>query len=371
MTMMLLVFFSTLVELDSVLHNFPGSKMQPPSKAQKISGNAKAKPHHAEEALIRNNSSNKPESEINGGLSHNGPSSPLRDNKRKYGAVNKFNQGVETELQSYKEGGIRGTGVGPNNDELQNENHPRSLPEAERSSLNGPATIRIWKGRFEVLNIELLNIEPRARICNICEGFRAYPPARVSRKAYEFSEQIDGVMQFKLHPRRLDGSFFMWGVYRESVSQGNETTSEAHDSRHSKGKGKKETSMDVGDGQNRKMDRIRNLMQRKCKLISSLGVLGRGKTELIVDFAPLSPIEGKKDILQRAKGVSKGSADRSAKQKANDLALAHYLETDLADMSDEGDQRVESRSATQAPHQKELRDTQQTIPPGQREECTR
>ncbi|PHT47593.1 Factor of DNA methylation 1 [Capsicum baccatum] len=37
-----------------------------------------------------------------------------------------------------------------------------------------------------------------------------------------------------------------------------------------------------------------------------------------------------KDLLQHATGVSKGSANRSAKQKANHLALAQYLETDLA-----------------------------------------
>jgi len=37
-----------------------------------------------------------------------------------------------------------------------------------------------------------------------------------------------------------------------------------------------------------------------------------------------------KDLLQHASGVGKGSANRSAKQKANHLALAKYLETDLA-----------------------------------------
>ncbi|KAK7294009.1 hypothetical protein RJT34_16892 [Clitoria ternatea] len=37
-----------------------------------------------------------------------------------------------------------------------------------------------------------------------------------------------------------------------------------------------------------------------------------------------------KDLLQHASGVGKGSANRSAKQKANHIALAKYLETDLA-----------------------------------------
>lgn len=41
-----------------------------------------------------------------------------------------------------------------------------------------------------------------------------------------------------------------------------------------------------------------------------------------------------KDLLQHASGVGKGSANRSAKQKANHLALAKYLETDLASEAD-------------------------------------
>lgn len=41
-----------------------------------------------------------------------------------------------------------------------------------------------------------------------------------------------------------------------------------------------------------------------------------------------------KDLLQHASGVGKGSANRSAKQKANHLALARYLEIDLANESD-------------------------------------
>ncbi|MCL7045875.1 hypothetical protein MKW94_005185 [Papaver nudicaule] len=42
-----------------------------------------------------------------------------------------------------------------------------------------------------------------------------------------------------------------------------------------------------------------------------------------------------KDLLQHASGVGKGSANRSAMQKVNHLALAKYLETDLADASTE------------------------------------
>lgn len=42
-----------------------------------------------------------------------------------------------------------------------------------------------------------------------------------------------------------------------------------------------------------------------------------------------------KDLLQHASGVGKGSANRSAMQKVNHLALAKYLESDLADASSE------------------------------------
>ncbi|OWM69571.1 factor of DNA methylation 1-like [Punica granatum] len=41
-----------------------------------------------------------------------------------------------------------------------------------------------------------------------------------------------------------------------------------------------------------------------------------------------------KDLLQHASGVAKGAAHRSAKQKANHLALAKYLEIDLANEAD-------------------------------------
>ncbi|CAL9010807.1 unnamed protein product [Prunus brigantina] len=42
-----------------------------------------------------------------------------------------------------------------------------------------------------------------------------------------------------------------------------------------------------------------------------------------------------KDLFQHASGVGKGSANRSAKQKANHLALAIYLENDLASEADQ------------------------------------
>lgn len=42
-----------------------------------------------------------------------------------------------------------------------------------------------------------------------------------------------------------------------------------------------------------------------------------------------------KDLLQHASGVSKGAATRRAKQKANHLALALYLESDLANEAEQ------------------------------------
>ncbi|CAN1797809.1 Factor of DNA methylation 1 [Linum perenne] len=42
-----------------------------------------------------------------------------------------------------------------------------------------------------------------------------------------------------------------------------------------------------------------------------------------------------KELLQHASGVGKGAASRSGKQKANHLALAKYLEVDLADLVNE------------------------------------
>nr|GMD30609.1 factor of DNA methylation 1 [Ipomoea batatas] len=47
-----------------------------------------------------------------------------------------------------------------------------------------------------------------------------------------------------------------------------------------------------------------------------------------------------KDLLQHATGVGKGSANRSVKQKANHVALAKYLEIDLADEAEPLPQRA-------------------------------
>lgn len=54
-----------------------------------------------------------------------------------------------------------------------------------------------------------------------------------------------------------------------------------------------------------------------------------------------------KDLLQHASGVAKGSANRSAKQKANHLALAKYLEAELASEADQTQQLVISKPVPQ------------------------
>ncbi|KAK6915074.1 Zinc finger-XS domain, partial [Dillenia turbinata] len=61
-----------------------------------------------------------------------------------------------------------------------------------------------------------------------------------------------------------------------------------------------------------------------------------------------------RDLLQHAAGVSRGSKNRSAKEKANHLALAHYLETDLVDMLEEDCWTVESRPVPEAPERDTL-----------------
>lgn len=61
-----------------------------------------------------------------------------------------------------------------------------------------------------------------------------------------------------------------------------------------------------------------------------------------------------KDLLQHATGVSKGSANRSAKQKANHLALATYLETELANEAEPQPQRVSKPATTAASEKNEL-----------------
>ncbi|XP_057963271.1 uncharacterized protein LOC131154482 isoform X6 [Malania oleifera] len=95
-------------------------------------------------------------------------------------------------------GGNFCSGTCPSNIEASNiEVQERTLqnisPNLRENRQNGPAAEVIWKGSFEVLG-------PNVNV-GLCEGFIAHPPAKVSRKAYEFSKQIAGVLLFKLHPR--------------------------------------------------------------------------------------------------------------------------------------------------------------------------
>ncbi|KAK6921910.1 hypothetical protein RJ641_012417 [Dillenia turbinata] len=82
-----------------------------------------------------------------------------------------------------------GTGVGPNNDEVQDEN----------SLSIGPAQMVIWKGMFDIANIT-----PEGHLCRSCEGFVAHPAAIIACKAFDFSKQISGVIKLKLYPRSHD-----------------------------------------------------------------------------------------------------------------------------------------------------------------------
>lgn len=61
-----------------------------------------------------------------------------------------------------------------------------------------------------------------------------------------------------------------------------------------------------------------------------------------------------KDLLQHATGVSKGSANRNAKQKANHLALAEYLESELANEAEPQPQRVTAPVITDKSKQNEV-----------------
>ncbi|KAI6689836.1 hypothetical protein NL676_026664 [Syzygium grande] len=61
-----------------------------------------------------------------------------------------------------------------------------------------------------------------------------------------------------------------------------------------------------------------------------------------------------KELYQHAAGVGTGSVNRSGKQKANHLALAKYLETDLASEADQAPQPVVPQPAAQTPQQEEV-----------------
>ncbi|KAJ4974316.1 hypothetical protein NE237_007490 [Protea cynaroides] len=55
---------------------------------------------------------------------------------------------------------------------------------------NLPALAFTWKGSFEIVDMSSCS--------HFYDGFRAHPPGKISRKAYEFSKKMPGVLQFKL-----------------------------------------------------------------------------------------------------------------------------------------------------------------------------
>ncbi|CAL5361604.1 unnamed protein product [Camellia sinensis] len=61
-----------------------------------------------------------------------------------------------------------------------------------------------------------------------------------------------------------------------------------------------------------------------------------------------------KELLQHASGVGKGSANRSAKQKANHLALAMYLEIDLVDEAEQPQCVIEPAPVAEKSEQNDL-----------------
>ncbi|XP_042497003.1 uncharacterized protein LOC122075876 isoform X2 [Macadamia integrifolia] len=63
-----------------------------------------------------------------------------------------------------------------------------SLMEEDRENL--PALDCTWKGSFEILDMYSCS--------HFYDGFQAHPPGKVSRKAYEFSKKMSGILQFKL-----------------------------------------------------------------------------------------------------------------------------------------------------------------------------
>ncbi|XP_057956145.1 uncharacterized protein LOC131149581 isoform X2 [Malania oleifera] len=70
---------------------------------------------------------------------------------------------------------------------------PSLLYELEKDLVYFPAKRAIWKGSFKIPDI----VGP----CDFYDVFRAHPPARALRKAFEFSKQMPQVLHFKLLAR--------------------------------------------------------------------------------------------------------------------------------------------------------------------------
>ncbi|GMY25853.1 hypothetical protein FCV25MIE_21095 [Fagus crenata] len=81
----------------------------------------------------------------------------------------------------------------PSKHEIQTRNPPMIMSKNRKFPPNGPALEIIWMGSFEVLD--------HAPDERFYDGFLAHLPVKVSRKVYEFSKKIAGVLQFQLHSR--------------------------------------------------------------------------------------------------------------------------------------------------------------------------
>ncbi|KAJ7954158.1 RING/FYVE/PHD zinc finger superfamily protein [Quillaja saponaria] len=94
--------------------------------------------------------------------------------------------------------GLNREGAVTNNSEIK----MAILSTSQKYPANHPALENIWKGSFEVPDIAPhgRNYEGIMTHLGLNEVFTAHPPAKVSRKAYEFSKQLAGVLQFNFHP---------------------------------------------------------------------------------------------------------------------------------------------------------------------------
>ncbi|KAF8389709.1 hypothetical protein HHK36_024228 [Tetracentron sinense] len=106
--------------------------------------------------------------------------------------VNDVMPAKEVETSNTKTGGIFSTDARFKNSDVQERNLSSILPKLDENIPNPPSIDATWKGSFEILD--------RVSTGEFYDGFQAHPPGKVSRKAYEFSKQMPGILQFKLQP---------------------------------------------------------------------------------------------------------------------------------------------------------------------------
>ncbi|XP_010259791.1 PREDICTED: uncharacterized protein LOC104599106 isoform X2 [Nelumbo nucifera] len=84
--------------------------------------------------------------------------------------------------------------AGPKNPGAEEKKQLVILPKLNTDCQNNPALYSTWKGSFEICDRSLPG--------EFYDGFQAHPPEKVSRKAYEASKKMPGILQFKLQPRQ-------------------------------------------------------------------------------------------------------------------------------------------------------------------------